>query len=219
MLYLPHPQVPHFPAPNHSQSHEIVWCLAPLYAGDSDRAMARQLLEAIELNRVLGVSHLMAYVHSPKAFVSHVLRHYERTGFATRFEMLASSAHPAKHQLDGVSVQEPALHHCLLRSLARYRYAISTDLDDFLMPAASVGNLADFVRTLAPSVRASAYMFRHAQVLPASDRFFVSSEYRQGHFRTEECDDPTLKMIEAPLQLFSRNNKSTTYGPTEVLSY
>ena len=216
MLYVPLPQVPHFPAPNHSQSHEIVWCLAPLYAGDSDRAMARQLLEAIELNRVLGVSHLMAYVYSSKASVLHVLRHYERTGFATRFEMLASSASPQ----DALSVQEPALNHCLLRSLARYRYAISTDLDDFLMPAASVGNLADFVRKLAPSVRASAYMFRHAQVLPTSESevFFASSEYRQGHFHTEDCDALTLKMIEI-LQKFYRNSKSTTYYATEVLSY
>ena len=216
VLYVPQPQVPHFPAPNHSQSHEIVWCLAPLYALDADRTMARQLLEAIELNRVLGVSHLVAYVHSSNAYVSHVLRHYERIGFATRVEMLASSAHRAQHPLDAWSLQELALQHCLLRSLALYRYAINTDLDDFLVPAARVGDLADFVRALAPSVRAYAYMFRHVQLLPAADPFFDSSEYLQGHLRTEECDDPTLKLIESPQKL-SNNYKSATPYATEVL--
>ena len=217
VLYVPQPQVPHFPAPNHSQSHEIVWCLAPLYALYADRAMARQLLEAIELNRVLGVSHLVAYVHSSNSSVSHVLRHYERSGFATRVEMLASSAHGAQHPLDAWSLQELALQHCLLRSLARYRYAINTDLDDFLVPGARVGDLADFVRALAPSVRASAYMFRHVQLLPAADPFFDSAEYRQRHLRTEECDDPTLKLIEFPHQKLSHENKSTKPSANEVL--
>lgn len=189
--------------------------------------MARQLLEAIELNRLLGVSHLMAYVHSMNSTVRHVLQHYERSGFATRVEMLSNSTqssrsrheHQQQHPLDALSLQELALNHCLLRSLARYRYAIHTDIDDFLMPGAHIGSLSRFVRQLVPSVRASAFMFRHAQLLPPADPFFKSAEFRAGRVRTEECDTalqlPTIT-TSTPTPQQERSHKSRTLAASEV---
>lgn len=104
-------------------------CVKPLHY-HFNRAM--QLIEFIELNRILGVTHFTFYNHTIGPEVDCVLRDYARRGIVTLL--------PWQH-LEMVSQKEirteglfAAINDCLYRNMYRYRYVLMIDIDEFIVP-------------------------------------------------------------------------------------
>ncbi|CAH0563496.1 unnamed protein product [Brassicogethes aeneus] len=103
-------------------------CVKPLHF-DYNREM--QLLEFIELNRLMGVEHFTFYNHTLGPQVDCILRDYVKRGIVTLLPW----------QLDMISQKEirteglfAALNDCLYRSMYKFSHVLFIDLDEYIVP-------------------------------------------------------------------------------------
>ncbi|KFM72270.1 hypothetical protein X975_10615, partial [Stegodyphus mimosarum] len=106
----------------------IAVCIKPLHY---EYNKVKNLIEFIELNRILGVNHFVLYNHTIGAEVECILKKYEIEGVVTVLPW----------QLDIVSQKEirteglfAALNDCLYRTMYRFRYVLMIDLDEYIIP-------------------------------------------------------------------------------------
>ncbi|XP_054714319.1 uncharacterized protein LOC129223960 [Uloborus diversus] len=106
----------------------VAVCIKPLHY---EYNKVKNLVEFIELNRILGVNHFVLYNHTVGAEVGCILKKYEVEGIVTVLPW----------QLDIVSQKEirteglfAALNDCLYRTMYRFRYVLMIDLDEYIIP-------------------------------------------------------------------------------------
>ena len=106
-------------------------CVSPLHSRFSDTT---QLIEWIELNRLLGVEKFLFYINHISKNVFKVLEHYERKGILSVLPWNIPkyfTDHPYEVHYYG---QLAALNDCLYRNKGRSVYLSSTDLDEYIIP-------------------------------------------------------------------------------------
>lgn len=144
-----------------SYQHELTVCVKPLHYNFN---RASQLIEFIEMHRLLGVSHFTFYNHTIGDRVDCVLRRYIEEGLV---EVLPW------HELDVTSQKEirteaifASLNDCLYRHKHDSQYLLMIDLDEFIIPRTNNGTLTDLLKsalkTLPPSKNEiGAFYFRN----------------------------------------------------------
>ncbi|XP_018901984.2 LOW QUALITY PROTEIN: beta-1,4-galactosyltransferase galt-1 [Bemisia tabaci] len=111
-----------------SNTNTLAVCVKPLHFHYN---RVNQLIEFIELNLLLGASHMILYNASIGPDATCVLKQYVNEGLVTILPW----------KLDMISQKEirtvglfAALNDCLYRCMHRYSYAAFIDLDEFIIP-------------------------------------------------------------------------------------
>ena len=108
-------------------------CLSPIHSLFND---SLQLLEWIELNRILGVQKFFLYVKSVSDDVNRVLKYYNDVESNADVKVLPWSLPDIL--CDDVMLhycgQLAALNDCLYRNKGHSFYTVSSDLDEFIIP-------------------------------------------------------------------------------------
>lgn len=149
-------------------------CVKPLHY-DYNRVL--QLIEFIELHRLLGASHVTLYNDTVGSEAGCALKYYEAKGLVTVLPW---------HHLDMISQRDirteglfAALNDCLYRSMYRYEYVALVDLDEFIIPRHN-DTIIDLIRWMSSRINAKAtgsYSFQNAffYLQWADDPFVVTS--------------------------------------------
>ena len=138
---------------------DIGVCVPVVYGNISSTA----LIEWIELNRILGVAEFNFYVTSSNRNVTSVLRHYEKMGLV-RLTMLTPPV-PVK---DGVAwcywcqklAVIPTLNHCLYSNMHRYKYLLSMDVDEVIIPQKQ-DTLMNLIKQVNPDGTRGGFLFQN----------------------------------------------------------
>lgn len=134
-------------------------CIKPLHY---DYNKVKNLIEFVELNRILGVNHFVLYNHTVGPEVGCILKKYEAEGLVTVLPW----------QLDIVSQKEirteglfAALNDCLYRTMYRFKYVLMIDLDEYIVPHKNTSLrvlLGHLERNGKTADRTGAYSFQNA---------------------------------------------------------
>ncbi|CAG9824682.1 unnamed protein product [Phaedon cochleariae] len=92
---------------------------------------AIQILEFIELNRLMGVDHFTFYDHTTGPQVACLLRDYVSRGVATVLPWRLDMASQKDIRTEGLFA---ALNDCLYRSMYKYSHVALIDLDEYVVP-------------------------------------------------------------------------------------
>ncbi|KAL3272977.1 hypothetical protein HHI36_014434 [Cryptolaemus montrouzieri] len=139
-------------------SKKFAICVKPLHF-NYNRAL--QILEFIELNRILGIEHFTFYNHTIGPQVDCLLKEYIKQGLVTLLPW----------QLDMISQKEirteglfAALNDCLYRSMYRYSHVLLIDLDEFIVPRNNdtLPQLIDFLNRRMNTRTTGSYSFQNA---------------------------------------------------------
>ncbi|XP_053990572.1 uncharacterized protein LOC128882829 [Hylaeus volcanicus] len=154
-------------------------CVKPLHY-DYNRVL--QLVEFIELHRLLGAAHVTLYNDTVGAEAGCALKYYEAKGLVTVLPW---------HHLDMISQREirteglfAALNDCLYRSMYKYEYVALVDLDEFIIPRHN-DTIIDLIRWMTSRINTKstgAYSFQNA------------------FFYLQWADDPFIVMSRTPIE-------------------
>ncbi|XP_034941588.1 uncharacterized protein [Chelonus insularis] len=138
---------------------KLAICVKPLHY-DYNRVL--QLIEFIELHRLLGVSHFTLYNDTVGTEAGCALKYYENQGIVSFLPW---------HRLDMISQREirtenlfAALNDCLYRSMYKYEYIALLDLDEFIIPRHN-DTIPQLIRWISSKVNpktSSAFSFQNA---------------------------------------------------------
>ena len=142
-------------SPHSSNSRVLSACVPPLH-GDFDDVI--QLIEWIELNKLLGVEFFTFYVSSVSERVKYVLKYYADED---ELEVLQWSL-PIPDDEIHYHGQLAAINNCLYRNKASTQYLQFTDLDEYIVPQHS--NVTSITSLLESELHQeiSVFIFRHA---------------------------------------------------------
>jgi hypothetical protein len=90
--------------------------------------MATQLIESIEMNRILGAEHFMIYTNSVSLEVDQILRRYQEDGLVTVFQW------PLPTNDTHYYAQVLALNNCFYRNRNTSRFVVVVDTDELIVP-------------------------------------------------------------------------------------
>ncbi|XP_026673154.1 uncharacterized protein LOC108629486 isoform X2 [Ceratina calcarata] len=162
------------PETRNNERVTLAVCVKPLHY-DYNRVL--QLIEFIELHRLLGVSHLTLYNDTVGPEAGCALKYYEAKGIVTLLPW---------HHLDMISQREirtealfAALNDCLYRSMYKFEYVALVDLDEFIVPRHN-DTIIDLIRWMGSRINTKstgAYSFQNAffYLQWADDPFVVTS--------------------------------------------
>ena len=106
-------------------------CVSPLHDNYSN---AHELIEWIELNKILGADKFIFYNFSCTPFVSRVINSYVKSGKISVLDWkLPQQTTNNKNGLHYFG-QLSALNDCLLRNRGNTEFIVNTDLDEFIIP-------------------------------------------------------------------------------------
>ncbi|KAJ8302688.1 hypothetical protein KUTeg_019084 [Tegillarca granosa] len=118
------------------ETYEFTVCVTPF---NFNYSRAYELVEMIELNRILGANHFVFYNYSINKNVERVLNYYKTKGIVEvltwNLPMKVDTWPPRKEPVEiHYFAQLGALNDCLLRNFIRSKYLVYTDLDEFIIP-------------------------------------------------------------------------------------
>lgn len=119
-----------------SYKYNFTVCLTPLHLQYSK---AYELVEWIELNRILGADHFVFYNYSIAINVRLVLNWYSEQGLVEviqwKLPMYVDKPYGNTSEIDiHYFGQVAALNDCLMRSKDKSEYIVNIDLDEFIIP-------------------------------------------------------------------------------------
>nr|CAH7759575.1 unnamed protein product [Callosobruchus chinensis] len=103
-------------------------CVKPLHF-DYNREI--QMLEFLELNRLLGVEHFTFYNHTIGPQVSCILRDYETNGMVRLLPWRLNMVSQKEIRTEGLFA---ALNDCMYRSMYKFTHVALIDLDEYIVP-------------------------------------------------------------------------------------
>ncbi|KAF7267066.1 uncharacterized protein LOC143202028 [Rhynchophorus ferrugineus] len=103
-------------------------CVKPLHF-DYNKEM--EIMEFIELNRLLGVDHFTFYNHTIGPQVSCILREYQSQGIVTLLPWKLAMVSQKEIRTEGLFA---ALNDCLYRSMYKFSHILLIDLDEYIIP-------------------------------------------------------------------------------------
>ncbi len=90
-----------------------------------------ELVEYIELNKLLGISHFTFYNASIGSHAECVLKEYQKMGTVSVFSWRLGIKSTVEIRTEGMFA---ALNDCLYRNMYQYPYIAFTDMDEFIVP-------------------------------------------------------------------------------------
>lgn len=140
-----------------SNSNNIAICVKPMHY-HYDKLV--NLIEFIELNRILGVSHFVLYNHTVGPNVDCLLQQYIDEGVVTVLPWHLNMISQKEIRTEGLFA---ALNDCLYRTMYRYKYVLMIDFDEYIIPHTK-NSLTDMLAELKKSAtsKAGAYSFQNS---------------------------------------------------------
>ncbi|XP_060079822.1 glycosyltransferase family 92 protein F13G3.3-like [Ylistrum balloti] len=135
-------------------------CVTPL---NFRYSKAYELVEMIEMNRILGADHFVFYNYSTHVNVDRVLQYYIDKGLVEVVQWHLPMKVDVWPKVKGHTTeihyfgQLGALNDCLYRNRYRSKFLVYQDLDEFIFPYKH-SNWNDMIESLAPR---NVYMFRN----------------------------------------------------------
>ena len=134
-------------------------CIPPLFG---DYMTTGELIEFIEMNRLLGADKFILYLASPKKELISCLLSYARVGLVE----LNNWTIPFKQEDINYNGQILTQNECLFRSMYRTKYLINQDFDEFIIPTRTTDwqSMLDVIhKNKSPGERdvAASYNFRN----------------------------------------------------------
>ncbi|XP_066140075.1 beta-1,4-galactosyltransferase galt-1 [Euwallacea fornicatus] len=103
-------------------------CVKPLHF---DYNKELQIMEFIELNRLMGVDHFTFYNHTIGPQVGCILEHYRQQGLVTLLPWKLQMISQKEIRTEGLFA---ALNDCLYRSMYKFSHTLLIDLDEYIIP-------------------------------------------------------------------------------------
>ena len=110
------------------ESGSLGVCVKPIHFSFSKTL---ELVEFIELNRLLGVSHFTFYNDTMSPEVSCLLRRYEAQGLVEVLPWKLNMRSQTEIRTEGLFA---ALNDCLYRNMYKFQYLMLIDFDEFVIP-------------------------------------------------------------------------------------
>lgn len=138
-------------------------CLMPLnfnYSRDFE------LIEWIELNRILGAEKFVVYNYSSADNVKRVLKYYSERGLAEVVQWqlpMGVDTFPKENKPTEIYyfAQVAALQDCFYRNQFKSEFIVNIDVDEFIIPhSKNIYNWSDMIQSLSND--SGAYLFRNA---------------------------------------------------------
>ena len=119
-----------------SPRHHITACLGQIYNGFDD---INQLVEMVEVNRILGVDFIVLYNHTSSAILDPYIHSFQQDAVLDFYNWY----HPLVEKVGGTAFFGNFIlrNDCLYRYMYRSDYIIMTDLDEVEVPDERYGTL------------------------------------------------------------------------------
>ena len=133
-------------------------CVKPLHFEYNN---INQIIEFIELNRLIGVDHFTLYNHTIGSEVGCILQNYVDKGLITILPWKLNIKSQKEIRTEGLFA---ALNDCLYRYMYRYKYILMIDLDEYIVPHSNttLPELVDFLNTRADVRKIGAISFQNS---------------------------------------------------------
>nr|XP_045601095.1 uncharacterized protein LOC123759891 [Procambarus clarkii] len=133
-------------------------CIKPLHF---DYNNVNQMIEFLELNKILGVEHFTLYNHTIGKDVDCILRQYVEQGLVNILPWKLDIKSQKEIRTEGLFA---ALNDCLYRYMYQYRYILMIDLDEYVVPHAntSLPQLLRYLHTKADARKIGAISFQNS---------------------------------------------------------
>ena len=129
-------------------------CVSPLFGKYN---FTYELIQWIELNRILGAELFVFYNYSTGDNINDVLRFYEKTGLVQVVQWnLTKFRFGSKPELV-YNGQRCAMNDCLMKVKNVSEYVVNIDLDEFIVPHSNLSTWRDIVQTVP---KRSGFTFR-----------------------------------------------------------
>lgn len=166
--------------------HQLSVCVKPLHYS-FDRA--GQLIEFIEIHRLLGVTHFTFYNHTVGQQVDCVLRQYAQLGLVDVLPW---------RQLDVVSQKEirtegifASLNDCLYRHMFDSQYLLMIDLDELIVPRTKF-SLTDMIASTIINTTSINSSVNNNHKNPNNHHRIGAYYFRNAFFYLSWPDDPSV---------------------------
>ncbi|XP_052062435.1 beta-1,4-galactosyltransferase galt-1-like isoform X2 [Mytilus californianus] len=141
------------------QKRKFTVCVSPL---NYRYSKAYELVEMIELNRILGAEYFVFYNYSTDSNVDRVLEYYKEQGLVEVLKWnlpMKVDTWPKKKEPVEIHyfAQLAALNDCLYRNMYLSKYVVFQDLDEFIIPKKHL-TWSDMMEALPKG--SGAYIFR-----------------------------------------------------------
>lgn len=142
---------------NWMSEQNIAVCVKPLHY-EFNKVL--NLIEFIEMNRILGINHFVLYNHTVGPEVDCVLQEYIEAGVVTMLPWHLDMVSQKEIRTEGLFA---ALNDCLYRTMNRFKYVLMIDIDELIIPYRHK-DLTSLLRVLsgANGERTGAFSFRNA---------------------------------------------------------
>ncbi|KAK7078450.1 hypothetical protein SK128_012488 [Halocaridina rubra] len=133
-------------------------CVKPLHF---DYNNINQMIEFIELNKILGVEHFTLYNHTIGRDVDCILRRYAELGLINILPWKLDIKSQKEIRTEGLFA---ALNDCLYRYMYQYKYILMIDLDEYIVPHtnSSLPELLRYLHTKADAKKIGAISFQNS---------------------------------------------------------
>ncbi|BFZ19499.1 hypothetical protein BsWGS_22538 [Bradybaena similaris] len=121
-------------------SRNFTVCYSVLHSRFSSAA---QLIQSIEMNRILGADHLMVYIYSVSPAVDQILQRYQQDGLVTVLPW------PIPTKESWYYAQTSALNDCFYRNRNISRFVVVVDTDEFIIPK-NHSNWMELIAAISP---------------------------------------------------------------------
>lgn len=143
---------------NKDAENKFAVCIKPLHF---DYNNINQIIEFIELNKLIGVEHFTLYNHTIGPEVACVLENYVKQGLITILPWKLNIKSQKEIRTEGLFA---ALNDCLYRYMYRYKYLLMIDLDEYIVPHSNttLPELVTFLNTRADVRKIGAISFQNS---------------------------------------------------------
>ncbi|XP_068247662.1 uncharacterized protein [Palaemon carinicauda] len=133
-------------------------CVKPLHF---DYNNINQMIEFIELNKILGVEHFTLYNHTIGKDVDCILKRYSDLGLINILPWKLDIKSQKEIRTEGLFA---ALNDCLYRYMYQYKYILMIDLDEYIVPHTntSLPELLKYLHTKADAKKIGAISFQNS---------------------------------------------------------
>ncbi|CAL4137470.1 unnamed protein product [Meganyctiphanes norvegica] len=133
-------------------------CIKPLHFEYNN---VNQIIEFIELNKLLGVEHFTMYNHTIGPDVDCILKKYQKQGLLDIHPWTLEMKSQKEIRTEGLFA---ALNDCLYRYMYKYKYILMIDLDEFIVPHSNttLPDLMSYLHTKADARKIGAISFQNS---------------------------------------------------------
>ena len=191
-----------------------------------------RLIEWIELNKILGVKEFNFYTSQPNLGAMVVLQEYATQGSVRIFNMTPPVEVPSNESwcywCQKISVLV-ALNDCLYQNMYRYKYILTLDVDEFIVPRnKNIITLNDLIKQLDPLHSFSGYEFINTYFFLDSNvtsaQHFHEHIQKQVKNKTDMADSsknsnhvPSMKHTVTTRYLTSVDPSPVGYSPKSII--